>query len=149
MTAVAALVISAACSSRDIPAGPIGEAMDLRALLPTGLRDAARSTPDTTYSQRLSVGPDSAAVELVWTAFGVGTGRYLATLTARLIAPASYDSVRLGDVAVENAGSKFDPVEAATIDLRWFKRSIGLRRSGATRFRFEAIGRRIVGPQER
>jgi hypothetical protein len=85
-------------------------------------------------------------VELAWTAFQHGSGRYLGTITARLLAKAPYDSLKLGVPSdIRNSGSKFAPDEAATIRVVWFKKGPVGMKSGATKFGFSASGKSLSG----
>ena len=135
----------AACSGQLKP-GAIGETVDLRQYLPDTLQAAAFS-PETTFRQVIVVGPDSARVELAWTTFRHGPGRYLANVSARLLAPAPYDSLQLAQVSeLENVGSKFEPSESAKIGVAWFKKTLLVHRAGLTPFVFDAQGRRTIWP---
>lgn len=135
----------AACSGNMKP-GPIGQTLDLRQYLPDTLRTPA-TPPDTTYQDEIVVGPDSARVELTWTAFRHGPGRFVATVSARLLQPVHYDSISIGQVSeLKNVGTKFEPVESAKIGIGWYKKKLFVHRSGVTPFRFDANGARTVWP---
>lgn len=135
----------AACSNQMKP-GAIGETVDLRQYLPDTLQTVAFS-PESTFRQMIVVGPDSARVELTWTTFRHGPGRYLANVSARLLAPVPYDSLSLGQVSeLENVGSKFEPSESAKIGVAWFKKTLLVHRAGLTPFVFDAQGRRTIWP---
>lgn len=135
----------AGCSSQMKP-GAIGEALDMRQYLPDTLRTAAFS-PETTFRQVIVVGPDSARVELAWTTFRHGAGRYLANVSARLLAPVPYDSLALVPVSeLENVGSKFEPSESAKIGVSWFKKTLLIHHAGETPFVFDAQGHRTIWP---
>ena len=138
-------VVLTACSGRMEP-GPIGQPLDLRQYLPDSLRTNSPAGADSTYQQQISLGPDSARVELAWTAFQHGSGRYLGTIAARLLAMAPYDSLKLVDPSdLRNSGSKFVPDESATIRIIWVKKGpLGMKR-GATKFWFSASGKSLVG----
>ncbi len=131
------------------PAGPIGQPMELRQYLPDSLRASTASGGDSTFHRQIRVGPDSALVELTWTAFQHGTGRYLGTIAGRLLANARYDSLTLRDVTeLKNSGSRWVPVESAKIRVAWFKKRLFGRKSGATTFWFTAAGMNVVGLPE-
>jgi hypothetical protein len=138
-------VALAACSGRMEP-GPIGQPLDLRQYLPDSLKASSPGSVDSTYRQPVSLGPDSARVELSWTAFQHGSGHYLATITARLLTEARYDSLKLVDPSdLQNSGSKWQADESAKVRLVWFKKGpLGLK-SGALRFWFSATGKRLSG----
>ena len=107
--ALVTILAVTACSG-STNAGPIGAALDLRQYLPDSLRASASGTVDSTFRQVIRVGPDSAQVEVTWSAFQNGPGRYLASLSARLLAAAPYDSLSVRDLdELKNAGSKFIP----------------------------------------
>ena len=135
----------AACSGQMQP-GAIGETVDLRQYLPDTLR-AAGFSPETTFQHVIAVGPDSARVELRWTTFRHGSGRYLANGSARLLAPVPYDSLLLAPVTeLDNVGSKFEPSESAKMGVAWFKKTLLVHRAGLTPFAFDAQGRRTIWP---
>jgi hypothetical protein len=138
-------VALAACSGRMEP-GPIGQPLDLRQYLPDSLRLGTPGVVDSTYRHQISVGPDSARVELSWTAFQHGSGRYLATIAARLLAEARYDSLKLVDPSdLQNSGSKWEADESAKVRVVWFKKGpLGVK-SGAVKFWFSATGKRLFG----
>jgi len=141
-TMILGLAISA-CSGTTGP-GPIGSPVDLRRYLPDSLR--SETAPDSAYRQRISVGPDSAPVELSWTTFQHESGRYLTSVTGRLLAAAPYDSITLGTVSdLRNVGSKFQQVESGTIQVRWFKSAFMRHTSGTEGFTFDALGRGGLG----
>jgi len=134
----------AACSSQTKP-GTIGQSFDLRQYLPDTLRSTVQPA-ESTFRQEIPVGPNSAKVELTWTTFRHGSGRYLATISARLLEATPYDSLTLGAVSeLANVGSKFEPTESAKIGVGWFKKTLFVHRSGLTPFEFDAQGRRTVG----
>lgn len=133
----------AACTGRT-DAGPIGHPIELRRYLPDSLRSTTVAMPDSIFRRVIQVGPDSARVELVWTAFQHGSGRYLSGISARLMGPTTYDSLTLGSISrLRNAGSKFQMVESATVQVGWFRRSIAGLKDGATDFEFDAAGRSV------
>ncbi|HEX8946345.1 MAG TPA: hypothetical protein VF785_24620 [Gemmatimonadaceae bacterium] len=133
----------AACSSQMTP-GRVGQTVDLRQYLPDTLRLSVQPA-DSTFRQEIPVGPNSAKVELTWTTFHHGSGRYLATISARLLEPTKYDSLNLGAVsALANVGSKFEPTESAQIGVAWFKKTLFVHQSGLTPFEFDAQGRRTA-----
>lgn len=138
-------VALAACSGRMEP-GPIGQPLDLRQYLPDSLRASPPGSVDSTYRQQISLGPDSARVELAWTAFQHGSGRYLATVGARLLTQARYDSLKLVDPSdLQNSGSKWVADESAKVRVVWFKKGpLGVK-SGAVRFWFSATGKSLSG----
>jgi hypothetical protein len=138
----------AACSGRT-GAGPIGEPLELRQFLPDSLRSATASPADSTFHQEMPVGPDSARVEMTWTAFHHGSGRYLASVSARLVAPVRYERLILENISdLKNAGTKSGPIESAKVQIGWFSRGIFGRKSGVMNFGFGADGRRMIGPSE-
>lgn len=144
---VLAVVVSACAGTT--PAGPIGQPMELRLYLPDSLRVNTAAAADSTFHRQIRVGPDSALVELTWTAFQHGTGRYLGTIAGRLLASAPYDSLTLRDVTeLKNSGSRWVPVESAKIRVAWFKKRLFGRKSGATTFWFTAAGMNVVGLPE-
>jgi hypothetical protein len=139
----------AACSGRT-EAGPIGQPLELRQYLPDSLRSTVASAADSTFRQEIPVGPDSARVEIVWNAFQHGAGRYLTSVSARLIAPAQYDSLRFGNISdLKNTGTKSGPIEGAKAQVAWFKRGTVGPRSGVMNVSFDAAGGRTVGPAGR
>lgn len=143
-TALAFLAL-AACSGRTEP-GPIGAPLELRQYLPDSLRTATSTTVDSTYRRLIRVGPDSARVELSWTAYEHGSGRFLGTIAGRLLDRAPYDSLALRDLSnLKNEGSKLVQVEGARMRVAWFKKGIFGHRTGAVNFWFNAGGRSIVG----
>ena len=142
---IAAFAGLAACSGHMKP-GPLGQQVDLRQYLPDTLRAAAAS-PESTFRQEVAVGPNRARVELTWTTFRHGSGRYLASVSARLLGPVRYDSLSIGPVSeLKNVGTKFDPSESAKMSVDWFKKTFFVHRSGVTPFAFDAQGRRTVWP---
>ena len=146
---LASAVLLIACSG-ELQPGPMGKPLDMREYLPDSLRSQAAVKPDTTFRAQIVVGPDSAQVEIEWAAFRLTSGRYLASVSARSLAPAKLDSLRLGAVSdLINVGSKTAPVESAKIEVRWFKHSLLRHRAGATIFGFDALGRRIIAPAGR
>jgi hypothetical protein len=133
-----------ACSGRT-DAGPIGAPVELRRYLPEDLQPI--TSADSTFSRRIRIGPDSAQIEMTWTTFRHDSGHYLNDVTARLLEPVPYDSIRLGQVSdLRNAGSKFVPVEEARLRVRWFKTSFLRHTSGESDFQFDAVGRRLIRP---
>lgn len=133
-----------ACSGRTDP-GPIGAPVELRQYLPADLQPI--TSTDSTFRWRISIGPDSAQVEMTWTTFRHDSGHYLNNVIAKLLLPVPYDSIRLGQVSdVRNAGSKFVPAESAKLRMRWFKTSFLRHSSGEADFEFDAIGRHSVQP---
>jgi len=129
-----------------MPAGPIGPPVDLRKFLPDSLRASTAPGSDTTFHQQMRVGPDSAPVELTWTAYQHGSGHYLATISGRLLADAQYDSLALQDVSdLENRGSKSVVDEAARIRVAWWKKSGVGTTTGMKSFWFTASGKSLVG----
>jgi hypothetical protein len=137
-TIILGLAITA-CSGKAAP-GPLGSPVDLRRALPDSLR--SETAPDSVYHQRIAVGPDSARVELSWTTFQHGSGRYLASVSGRLLAVAPYDSLTLGAVSdLRNVGSKFEHVESGKIQVRWFKSAFMRDTSGTIGFTFDGLGR--------
>ena len=142
-------VVVTACSGRR-EAGPIGRPLDMRQYLPDSLRSVVASGTDSTFRQEIPVGPDSARVEMTWTAFQHGSGRYLSTISARLVAPVQYDSLVLGNISeLKNSGTKSEPFESAKAQVAWFKRGIFGRKAGVMNFGFDAAGRRTIGPAGR
>jgi hypothetical protein len=135
-----------ACTGSASP-GPIGTPVDVRRFLPDSLR--SETAPGSVYHQRITVGPDSVPVELSWTTFQHGPGRYLATVSGRLPAAAPYDSITLGAISdLQNVGSKFEEIESSRIQVRWFKSAFMRHSSGAAGFTFDALGRgRVDHPQ--
>ncbi|HSQ31278.1 MAG TPA: hypothetical protein VLN49_15565, partial [Gemmatimonadaceae bacterium] len=102
---------------------------------------------DSTFQQEVAVGPNKARVELTWITFRHGSGRYLASVSARLVDPVRYDSLVIGPVSeLRNVGTKFDPSESAKLSVDWFKKTFFVHRSGVTPFQFDAQGRRTVWP---
>lgn len=133
-----------ACSGRT-EAGPIGQPIDLRRFLPDSLR--AGTGHDSTFRQEVPIGPEGAPVEMVWTTFQRDSGRYLATVSAQLRAPAPYDSIRVGNVSsLRNVGSKFVPIEGGRVRVSWFGRRFFRRVQGSTTFGFDASGRNAIEP---
>ena len=146
---LALAIVVTACSGRT-EAGPIGRPLDMRQYLPDSLRSAVASGTDSTFRQEIRVGPDSARVEMSWTAFQHGSGRYLATVSARLVTPVQYDSLVLGNISdLKNSGTKSGPIESAKAQVAWFKRGIFGRKAGVMNFGFDAAGRRTIGPAGR
>ena len=134
------LVFVAACHGRT-PAGQIGEPLDLRAFLPDTLKQLVSSESDTSFSRRIKVGPDSVPVQITWTSFRHGPGRYLGTVSGKLMEPAPYDSMRVGSPSnLANDGTKDTVNATATIQVDWFKRFLMLNRRGTVAFRFNARG---------
>lgn len=133
-----------ACSGRT-DAGPIGQPIDLRRYLPDSLRTGTGA--DSTFRQKVPIGPEKAPVEMVWTTFQRDSGRYLATVAAQLPAPAPYDSIKVGEVSsLQNVGSKFVPIEGGKVRVRWFGRRLFRRVQGSTTFGFDASGRHTIEP---
>ena len=142
---LALATVLAACTGQ-LELGPIGQPLDLRQYLPDSLRTPTATTTDSIFRQEIRVGPDTARVELTWTTFQHGSGRYLSEISARLLAPVRYDGLTLGNVSeLRNAGTKFQIVESATVQVGWSKRSIFGRKAGATGFSFNAGGGRTIG----
>jgi len=143
-TTLALALALSGCSGRT-DAGPLGGPVDVRRYLPDSLQTITAA--DSTFRRRIGVGPDSAQVEMTWTTFRHDSGHYLNSVSARLLEPVSYDSIRLGQVSdLRNAGSKFVPAEAAKIRMRWFKTSFLRHTSGEADFAFDAIGRYTIEP---
>ncbi|MFL5619062.1 MAG: hypothetical protein ACJ79A_11815 [Gemmatimonadaceae bacterium] len=95
----------------------------------------------------MRLGPDSAPVEMTWTTFRRGSGRYLGALTAQLLAPARYDSITVGDVSsLRNVGTKFVPTEGAKVQVSWFGRRLLRHVQGSTTFGFDAAGKHTIEP---
>jgi hypothetical protein len=144
MVALAAALVG--CSGRT-EAGAIGQALELRQYLPDSLRATTAPAADSTFKQEIPVGPDSARVEMVWTAYQHGSGRFLSTVSARLVAPAPYDSLRFGNISnLRNSGTKSGPIESTSGQVVWFKRTIFGRKAGVMHFGFDAAGGRTIGP---
>lgn len=134
-----------ACSGKMTP-GALGNQADLRPFLPDSLRSAPAAA-ESTFRQEVAVGPNHARVELTWTMFRHGSGRYLASVSARLLEPVRYDTLSLEPVSLlKNVGTKFEPSESATLALGWSKTVFFVHRSGQTPFEFDAQGRRTVYP---
>ena len=143
-TLVLATVL-AACTGQT-KAGPIGQPLELRQYLPDSLRSPTATIADSIFRQEIRVGPDTARVELTWTAFQHGPGRYLSEVSARLVAPVSYSGLTLGNVSqLRNSGTKFQSVESATVQVGWSKRSLFGRKTGAMAFSVDAGGGRTIG----
>lgn len=131
----------AACSHPNRPAGPIGAPIDLLPSLPDSLR-MADAGGDSTFHQKMNVGPDSAKVEVTWTTFRHGTGRFIKTLSADLTADAPYDSLTLrSPFEFSNAGTKTAQIESAKASVVWFRG----RKSGVVGFEIQGAGRAVVG----
>lgn len=144
MVALTAALVG--CSGRT-EAGAIGKALELRQYLPDSLRATTAPAADSTFKQEIPVGPDSARVEIVWTTYQHGSGRFLSTISARLVAPVRYDSLRFGNISkLRNSGTKSGPVESTTAQVVWFKRTIFGRKAGVMNFGFDAAGGRTIGP---
>lgn len=144
-TTLAVAFALVACSGGRTNPGPIGAPVDLRHYLPEDLQPITAA--DSTFIRRVSLGPDSAKIEMTWTTFRHDSGHYLNNVSARLLTPVPYDSIRLGQVSdLRNAGSKFVPAEAAKLRMRWFKTSFLRRMSGESDFEFDAIGRYVLRP---
>ena len=142
---LASVVFFVACTG-ELQPGPTGHPVDMRQYLPDSLTKASQAgaKPDSSFRGSLKVGPDSAPVELEWATFRLTTGRYLASVSGRLLAPAKLDSIRLGAVSnLVNVGSKFDPIESATIEVYWFRHTLLWHRSGRASFGFDAAGNRL------
>jgi len=146
---LALTVAVAACSGRT-EAGAIGQTLDLRQYLPDSLRSIAPSASDSTYRQQFAVGPDSARVEIMWKAFARNSGRYLSAVSAKLLAPAQYDSVRYGNISgLRNSGTKTSPIESASLQVAWFKHTMLWHQAGVMNFSFDGAGSRTIGPAGR
>ena len=123
---------------------PIGENIDLRHFLPDSLQFITPAAGDTVFHRRLTVGPDSARVEVRWQSAQHGGGRYLTALSALVVGASPYDSLTVGDVAdLVNVGSKTKPIESAKVRIGWFKSG---GRAGRVDFTFDATGKHLVGP---
>jgi hypothetical protein len=134
------------CSGRT-EAGAIGKELELRQYLPDSLRATTAAAADSTFRQEIPVGPDSARVELVWTTFQHGSGRFLAAVSARLVAPVQYDSLRFGNISkLRNTGTKSRPIESTNAQVVWFKRTTFGHKAGVMNFGFDAAGGRTIGP---
>lgn len=145
---VLAAAALAACSGHT-GAGPVGRAIDLRQYLPDTLRTNTSEAAESTFTQRIPVGPDNAPVELTWTSYRHGPGRYVGRIEARLMSAVPYDSLTLGGLSdLANIGSKWAPEASAKIRVGWFKRGLIGRRSGEVDFTFDAGGRRAIGAEE-
>jgi len=143
ITAVLGLALLACTARTD--AGPIGQALDLRQYLPDSLRTNAGD--DSTFRKQMRLGSDSAPVEMTWTTFRHGSGQYLGTVTARLVAAARYDSLTVGEVSsLRNVGTKFVPTEGAKVRVSWFGRRFFRPVHGSTTFGFDAAGRHTIEP---
>jgi hypothetical protein len=117
----------------------------MRQYLPDSAKATTNSAADSTYRQEIRVGPDSARVEMEWTSFQHNSARLLSTISARLLAPVHYDSLRLGTISdLHNAGTKFNPIESANIQVIWFKRKPFGNSVGVVTFTFDAAGVRTV-----
>lgn len=142
----ASLMAGLAGCSGELQPNAIGKELDVRQYLPDTLRSPA--TPvDSTFHQEMPVGPDSARVEMTWTSFPRGPGRFLAGVSARLVSPVHYDSLSVGNISdLKNSGSKEKPVAAAKVQVAWFKHTLVFHRSGVMNFSFDAAGSRSIGP---
>jgi hypothetical protein len=139
-------VALAACSGRT-ESGAIGPTLDLRQFLPDSLRSIAPAASDSTYRQQFAVGPDSARVEIVWKSFTRNSGRFLSAVSANLVAPAPYDSLRYGNISgLHNSGTKTSAIESAKLQVAWFKHTLLWHRAGVMNFTFDAAGSRTIGP---
>lgn len=139
------MAVLTACSG-ELQPSPIGKELDLKQYLPDTLRSVATQV-DSTFHQEMPVGPDSARVEMTWTSFPHGPGRFLAGVSARLVSPVRYDSLSLGNVSdLKNSGSKENAVAAAKVQVAWYKRTLLFHRSGVMNFSFDAAGSRSIGP---
>ena len=135
-----------ACTGQVAP-GPIGRPLDMKQFLPDSLRPESAATPDSTFRQTIPVGPDSAQVEMVWKTFRHTTGRYVASISAELKGPAKFDSLLLANVSsLKNSGTKEAPVEAATVQVFWFRHTLLWHKAGAMNFGFDGAGGRTIGP---
>jgi len=138
--ALAGLAFLAACYG-STPAGPIGQELDLRAYLPDSLRSLASTQADTTFRRQIKVGPDSVPVEISWTSFHHGPGRFLGVVNGKLLRPARYDSLRFGNPSnLGNDGTKDTINATATVQVDWFRRVLLFNRHGSASFRFNARG---------
>jgi hypothetical protein len=148
ISALSLIAMLAGCSRMD--SGPIGPPLNLRQYLPDSLRSATVPAGDSTFRQQILLGPGNARVEVTWTAFRHGDGRYLSTVSASLIARASYDSITLGALSdLRNVGSKFQPIESATVKIGWFRKALLGQRAAVTDFQFGADGRHFVRSNRR
>jgi hypothetical protein len=137
------IAMLAGCNRMD--PGPIGKPLDLRQYLPDSLRSASARGDDSTFRHQIVLGPGNARIEMTWMSFRHGAGRYLSTVSARLGARASYDSITIGEPSeLRNVGSKFRPIESATVRIGWFRRTVLGQRAGVTNFQFGADGRRFI-----
>lgn len=135
-----------ACSGTKNP-GPVGQ-LDLREYLPPEFKTGG--VPDTAYHVRFKLGPDSALIDVSWTPLQNGKARLLGDIKAELVEPVKYDSLRIGEIGnLINIGTKDEPVESATMKIRWFKTWLTRPRAGVTNFQFDAKGRRAVTPERR
>lgn len=138
----AALAVALAACSGQKEAGPIGQTIDLRQYLPDSLRAIALTASDSTFHRQIRVGPDSAPVDLVWTRFRHGPGRYLGTVGAQLLAPVHYDSLTIGKLShLGNVGTKDTVIASATVRVEWFKTTLFVHRAGGVDFGFTGRGR--------
>lgn len=138
-----------ACSGRT-PAGSIGHAPDLREYLPDSLRTIRSAATDTAFHVGVKVGPDSAPITVSWTTGQRGAGRYLVSVSAQLESPVNYDSLRFGEVReLQNLGSRGAPIEAATVEIAWFRRRLFWAQSGLVNVGIDALGRRTLAPARR
>ena len=144
VVALAAALVG--CSGRT-EAGAIGRTLELRQYLPDSLKATTAPASDSTFKQEIPVGPDSARVEIVWTSFQHDSSHLLSSVSARLIAPVGYDSLTLGNISeLRNDGTKTRAIESANAQIGWFKRRVFSHKAGVMNFRFNAMGRRIIGP---
>jgi len=143
-----AFVVALSACSGTRAAGPIGSTLDLRGYLPDSIRAAVTKAGDSTFHHQIRVGPDSAPVEMTWTVATTGRGRYLTSLSAKLLQPVGYDSLVMGDAYdLKNVGSRWAEVEAAQVRVAWYKRVL-FRRAGIHSFVFDASGQARIGLNE-
>ena len=109
--------------------------------MPDTLKKIAGTATDTSFSRVVRVGPDSAPVEVTWTAFGHGHGRFLGTSSARLTRPVRYDSLHFGNpTSLRNAGTKDSVNAIATLEVGWYKTTLFVHRHGTANVGIAARG---------
>ena len=141
LVTVALTAIVAGCSGGQTQPGAIGQPLDLRQYLPDTLRGLMSNPLDTSFTRQIKVGPDSAPVEITWTAFTHGPSRYLGTVSSKLLRAVPYDSLRFGNPTnLSNDGTKDSINATATVRIDWFKRVPFSKQSGSASFKFNARG---------
>ena len=96
----------------------------------------------TAHRDTITVGPDSALIEIEWHAFAADPGQYLLSANTRLLREVRYDSLSLSEPGTPfNVGAGAAVIEAVTLAVQWSSHGGGSRSFGTESYDIRADGK--------